>query len=119
MQQSFKLTIPYDRKTINYRKRKNGLEFKFVFYKEKRIFNFSSKIQRQALSKINEKLTFHIKTKDLRSTFITRCQEMNIPEFIIQSWVGHKIGSRVTCSVYTKHNDEIDFKYINIYNSKI
>ena len=87
--------------------------------KEKRVFNFSPKIQRQALSKINEKLTFHIKTKDLRSTFITRCQEMNIPEFIIQSWVGHKIGSRVTCSVYTKHNAEIDFKYINIFNSKI
>ena len=55
----------------------------------------------------------------MRSTFITRRQEMNIPEFIIQSWVGHKIGSRVTCSVYTKHNDEIDFKYINIFNSKI
>ncbi len=86
---------------------------------EKRIFNFSPKIQRKALSKINEKLTFHIKTKDLRSTFITRCQENNIPEFVIQSWVGHKIGSKVTSSVYTKHNSEIDFKYINILNSII
>lgn len=86
---------------------------------EKRIFNFSPKIQRKALNKINEKLTFHIKTKDLRSTFITRCQENHIPEFIIQSWVGHKIGSKVTSSVYTKHNPEIDFKYINIFNSII
>ena len=86
---------------------------------EKRIFNFSPKIQRKALNKINEKLSFHIKTKDLRSTFITRCQENDIPEFIIQSWVGHKIGSKVTSSVYTKHNPEIDFKYINIFNSTI
>lgn len=86
---------------------------------EKRIFNFSPKIQRKALNKINEKLSFHIKTKDLRTTFITRCQENNIPEFIIQSWVGHKIGSKVTSSVYTKHNPEIDFKYINIFNSII
>lgn len=86
---------------------------------EKRIFNFSPKIQRKALKNINEKINFHIKTKDLRSTFITRCQEMNIPEFIIQSWVGHKIGSKVTSTVYTKHNPEIDFKYINIFNSLI
>lgn len=86
---------------------------------EKRIFNFSPKIQRKTLSKINEKLVFHVKTKDLRTTFITRCQENNIPEFVIQSWVGHKIGSKVTSSVYTKHNPEIDFKYINIFNSII
>lgn len=44
------------------------------------------------------------------------CQKLNI---IIQSWVGHKIGSKVTSSVYTKHNPEIDFKYIDIFNSII
>lgn len=86
---------------------------------EKRIFNFSPKIQRQTLKKINEQLPFHVKTKDLRSTFITRCQENNIPEFVIQSWVGHKIGSKVTSTVYTKHNSEIDFKYISILNTII
>lgn len=95
----------------------------FLKYKnlasEKRVLNFSPKIQRKVLSKINDKLNCHVKTKDLRSTFITRCQENNIPEFVIQSWVGHKIGSKVTCTVYTKHNPEIDFKYINIFNSTI
>ncbi len=84
-----------------------------------RIFNMCPKTQRIALGRINKLLDFHVKTKDLRSTFITRCQENHIPEFVIQSWVGHKIGSKVTSSVYTKHNAEIDFKYINIFNSII
>ena len=53
----------------------------------------------------------------MRSTFITRCQEMNIPEFIIQSWVGHTIGSKVTKSVYTKYNAQDNTKYINIFNN--
>lgn len=81
-----------------------------------RVFNFSPKIQKLAIRNINKLLTFHVKTKDLRSTFITRCQENNIPEFIIQSWVGHRIGSKVTSSVYTKYNEQDNAKYINIFN---
>lgn len=83
-----------------------------------RIFSFSPKIQKTSLYAINKKLNFHIKTKDLRSTFITRCQESAIPEFIIQSWVGHRIGSKVTSSVYTKSNKDIDNKYIDILNNQ-
>ena len=83
-----------------------------------RIFNFSPKIQKTTINAINKKLNFHVKTKDLRSTFITRCQELTIPEFIIQSWVGHRIGSKVTSSVYTKSNKDVDNKYINILNNQ-
>ena len=83
-----------------------------------RIFNFSPKIQKTTLYAINKELSFHVKTKDLRSTFITRCQELSVPEFIIQSWVGHRIGSKVTSSVYTKSNKDVDNKYINILNKQ-
>lgn len=82
-----------------------------------RIFNFCPKTQNKTLKKINEQLDFHVKTKDLRSTFITRCQEMAIPEFVIQSWVGHRIGSKVTSSVYTKYNNEDNKGYIDVYNN--
>lgn len=37
----------------------------------------------------------------LRHTFVTKCKEAGIPEHIIQSWVGHNIGSRITNAVYT------------------
>lgn len=81
-----------------------------------RIFNICPKTQRIALNKINELLDFHVKTKDLRSTFITRCQEMGIPEYVIQSWVGHRIGSKVTSSVYTKYNEQDNVQFVEQYN---
>ena len=81
-----------------------------------RIFNMCSKTLRIALEKINALLGFHVKTKDLRSTFITRCQEMGIREFAIQSWVGHRIGSKVTSSVYTKYNEEDNLRFVDMYN---
>lgn len=52
----------------------------------------------------------------MRFAFITRCQEENIPEFIIQAWCGHQIGSNVTKQTYTKYNAEDNNKYINILN---
>lgn len=53
---------------------------------------------------------------ELRHTFITRCQEQNIPEHIIQKWVGHTPGSSVTKKVYTHVNTEAEEKFINIIN---
>ena len=81
-----------------------------------RIFNICPKTQRIALDKINALLDFHVKTKDLRSTFITRCQESDIPEYAIQSWVGHRIGSKVTSSVYTKYNEQDNVQFVEKYN---
>lgn len=54
--------------------------------------------------------------KTLRFTFITKCQEANIPEHIIQKWVGHEIGSQVTKKVYTKVRQQAEVENINIYN---
>jgi len=56
--------------------------------------------------------------KDMRSTFITNCMNMNIPVHIIQAWVGHALGSVVTTSVYTSYNEEADVEYINQINEK-
>ena len=83
---------------------------------DNRIFNISMKQHDNTIKKLKSKLPFDIKTKDMRTTFITRCTELGIPEFVIQSWVGHKIGSKVTKDSYTTHNTEIDNKYINILN---
>lgn len=60
-----------------------------------------------------ENITMH----SLRHTFITRCQEKNIPEYIIQSWVGHAKGSKITTEIYTHKQSDIENKYINIFNN--
>ena len=60
-----------------------------------------------------KKITIH----ELRHTFITRCQEKKIPLFVIQSWVGHRKGSKVTTSVYTHISSELNEKYIDVMNS--
>ena len=53
---------------------------------------------------------------NLRHTFVTRMQDNNIPDHIIQHWVGHRIGSSVTKRVYTHVSKEAEDKYINILN---
>ena len=84
-----------------------------------RIFNLSTKQYELVLDKVRKEsgLT-DLKMKDMRSTFITNCMNMNFPIHIIQSWVGHALGSVVTTSVYTSHNDEADVEYINRINEK-
>lgn len=60
---------------------------------------------------LNNKYTIH----SLRHTFITTCQEKLIPLHVIQSWVGHVIGSKITTGVYT-HKRETELEYINNIN---
>ena len=55
----------------------------------------------------------------LRHTFITRCQECNIPLHIIQRWVGHTIGSSVTSSVYTHSREVAELENIEVFNKKL
>lgn len=82
-----------------------------------RIFDITKKQYEKLIDKIKEQASIeNLKIKDMRATFITRCKELDIPKHIIQSWVGHKIGSTVTDTVYTYHNTDIDYKYINILN---
>ena len=59
-----------------------------------------------------KKFTCH----NLRHTFITRCQELNIPLYIIQSWVGHEKGSVVTTKIYTHLTLEANAKYTGLLN---
>lgn len=82
-----------------------------------RIFNISYHRIDDYTKMLNKELSFTFSIKYMRFTFITRCQEENIPEFIIQSWCGHQIGSKVTKQVYTKFNQEDNIKYINILNN--
>ncbi len=86
---------------------------------EERIFNLSIKQYENILAKVRQEsgLT-DVKMKDMRSTFITNCMNMNFPVHIIQAWVGHALGSVVTTSVYTSHNDEADIEYIKRINEK-
>ncbi len=82
-----------------------------------RIFDLTTKQYERVIDEIKNKSEIeNLKMKDMRSTFITRCKELNIPTHIIQSWVGHVLGSSVTNAVYTKHNPDADNKYINILN---
>jgi integrase len=45
---------------------------------------------------------------ELRHTFITRCHEKKIDEMIVQGWVGHQIGSRMTKAVYTHISNDAE-----------
>ena len=57
-----------------------------------------------------------VTTRTLRHTFITRCQEINIPLYIIQSWAGHEKGSVVTTKIYTHLNNDTNKKYAEFFN---
>ena len=81
-----------------------------------RIFNISYHRIDDYTKELNKLTSFEFSIKFMRYTFITRCAEQNIPEFVTQSWCGHEIGSRVTKRVYTKYNATDNSKYINIFN---
>lgn len=92
-------------------------------YKNKkgRIFDISYKNSSKIFDKFiktyfsGKKYTAH----SLRHTFITKCQENNIPVHIIQKWVGHSKGSLITNSVYTHTREKAELKYADIFNSKL
>ena len=60
------------------------------------------------------RMTLH----ELRHTFITRCHEKGIDEIVVQKWVGHAKGSRMTKAIYTHINDDAERKYIETLNQK-
>lgn len=90
---------------------------KYKDYGDKRIFNFSYYIPQKKLKEIIKRIGIrNISLHDLRHTFITNCKNKNIPEHIIQSWVGHTIGSSVTSKIYTHINQEDISNYIEQFN---
>lgn len=92
---------------------------KYKNFKNERIFNISYSVAQKNLKRVLDGTNLpNISIHDLRHTFITNCKDENIPEHIIQSWVGHEIGSKVTSQRYTHTNQEISNKFINLLNEK-
>ena len=60
------------------------------------------------------RLTVH----ELRHTFISRCHEKGVEEMIVQKWVGHQIGSRMTKAVYTHISNDAEQEFIKLLNAK-
>lgn len=88
----------------------------FNFVKGERLFNITPEPLQKNFKRILKRENLpDIKIHELRHTFITRMQELNIPEFIIQSWVGHELGSKVTKKVYTHVNPQD----LLLYNNKV
>ena len=74
-----------------------------------------SKALRELQAKANlPKFTVH----ELRHTFITRCHERKIDEMIVQRWVGHQTGSRMTRAVYTHISNDAEREFIELLNVK-
>ncbi len=86
-----------------------------------RIFNYTYAGIGSSFTKFKQKYFPNSKytIKSLRHTFITKCQEQNIPLHIIQSWVGHIEGSEVTEKVYTHKREKAELECINIVNNII
>jgi len=96
---------------------KSSMIFKKYINKENRIFNIPYSSTEKIFNKIikesfNKKYTIH----SLRHTFITKCQEKQIPLHIIQKWVGHNIGSTVTNQVYTHTRELAELENIEKMN---
>lgn len=86
----------------------------FNLKSSERIFNVSTKPLHENFKKILKEIKIRdFKIHELRHTFITRCKERDIPEFIIQKWVGHEIGSKVTSKTYTHLNEDTNLLYYN------
>ena len=84
-----------------------------------RIFTMSTAVLGKRLEKLLKandlpRMTMH----ELRHTFISRCHEKGIDEIIIQKWVGHAKGSRLTKAVYTHVADDMELNYIERMNGK-
>ena len=83
-----------------------------------KLFNYSQKTCDTLFSNLrkennlNEKYTI----QSLRTTFVSNAKDIGIPEHIIQTWVGHNIGSQVTSRNYTQVREKADLKYFNILN---
>jgi len=88
---------------------------------KERIFRLTDTMVQRRLARLYKldadlpRLTTH----ELRHTFISRCHEKGIDEIVVQRWVGHAIGSRMTKAVYTHVADDAERRYIDILNGVI
>ena len=82
-----------------------------------RIFPFTIKKVQNKFKEYSDKFSMRYTIHSLRHTFITKCQEQNIPLHIIQKWVGHVKGSNITQNVYTHARQEIEAENIRKMNN--
>lgn len=95
---------------------------KYVKLNNQRLFNLAYKTTQKKFRQLIDNNNVNIpkiSLHDLRHTFITNCQNENIPEHIIQSWVGHEIGSKVTKNVYTHLTNDANLLNINKLNQSL
>jgi len=104
--------IPLFDKTLNVLEKYKNINGRIFNYTYKQVTTLFENIIKNNFN--GKKYTPH----SLRHTFITRCQEANIPLHIVQKWVGHNIGSKVTNAVYTharEHAELENIEKINVY----
>jgi len=81
----------------------------------KTVFGISEKTLDRQLKELNQLCGFKFSTKDLRTTFGTRCAEMGIPDNIIAKWMGH--ASEITTKkYYIKIQTKFEKEQIDIFN---
>ena len=78
-----------------------------------RLFDLTMKQYENFMKEVNNKFSKKLMYKDLRCTFLTNCLILQIPLHIIQSWVGHQIGSKVTNDSYTTIQYEAGIKFLS------
>lgn len=84
---------------------------------EGRIFNYNQRKCEKEFLKVVAELGTKYTIHSLRHTFVTKCQEAGIPLHIIQRWVGHNIGSKVTNTVYTHTRERAELVNIEKMNN--
>lgn len=89
-----------------------------IKYKDKQVtFKFANKLLDNRFNEIRTTLGLkNITTHSLRHTFITRAKEKGVAEHILQSWVGHEIGSKMTSSIYTHIDKTFENKCVDLMN---
>lgn len=85
---------------------------------DERLFSITYYTAVKSFKKLLQKHNLpNISLHDLRHTFITNCKNAEIPEHIIQTWVGHQIGSKVTSSIYTHITEDVNLSNIDKLNN--
>ena len=91
---------------------------KYLTCGSERLFKISYAYARDIIKKVITGIDVpDISCHDLRHTFITNCKNSEIPEHIVQAWVGHEIGSSVTKSVYTHTTEDANLLFISKLNA--
>ncbi len=80
-------------------------------------FNLSETTLKREIYKLRELCGFHIKFKDLRTTFGTICAEAGIEEQTIAKWMGHT-NTQTTRKYYIKLLSQFEQSQIEIFNKK-